>query len=427
MLQAHRLHDNRKPVFYKCDFCFTTLQSRRHYRNHLVFHHGADLQRYRTPYGRWDDKIVLLEATELKNRKRAWQIRSASVAERRVIYQQLAQERQSEKVSVCSAAGGKREINFSENTASSSRYNSHTENDNIAQTSVVKATVSQAENCTGYKPVDFKASDENSSSSDSEAVSIRSVHWSDRQSDTDWFEETTEEAQSNPMTEMSDYGRHLIAVATNVRHNTERHCVGSGHGAENQYKIQSPAQEEQAENNGREEKQEAEIVNIPPPEAFRDSWSAAFLSEDPTRPTTISGITAVADNDEFCVHSANGKVVVNKGVDLVKNTDYAMLLDKDVTYDVNATVDALCHQVVAETTVFGSEPVESLARRIARNSTILSDREIYRLVKMATLTETLVAKRLLSRANVALMADDSGKLALATLLSDLSNMVARPQ
>ena len=93
--------------------------------------------------------------------------------------------------------------------------------------------------------------------------------------------------------------------------------------------------------------------------------------------------------------------------------------------DFDMQVDALMHQISAETLMFQNTSIDVLADRIAVISAILARAEIKRLITMSTLAHKNLASSLMNKnASTVKVTPDSG-IVLTALMSELSVLADR--
>ena len=88
---SHLIHRHLLPVRYTCWLCShksgeVAFTSRNAFRSHLVFVHRSDITRTSLPGNKSEDIITECNPVELAAKRRKFQLRTASPAERRAIY-----------------------------------------------------------------------------------------------------------------------------------------------------------------------------------------------------------------------------------------------------------------------------------------------------------------------------------------------------
>ena len=481
VMSYYQLDHRLLPVQFNCWLCShrpgeVSFTSRNSFRSHLVFVHSSDITRRRcnTDQG-YEDVIVQLEPQELAAKRRKFQLRTASPAERRAIYN-IEQKRQiinimpryipslSSQVPVGGYAEEDEEKNqvLVEKKVEGAKVRKQ-DQEKLTSSEVLVELGEEEGDCT-------KQHQESQRMADAETVSMgddqkrsqpqeemqkedreqkRSQVLADLSSEGQSIDKKKKKLELGPTEVQSaadnrialvniqlsnaaetDWSEEDVLVSMLPELNNDNQEIEVANKPE-QYRVLTPVipdiQETVAESvfTVADNAEMMDIsVGLPPPEMFADviACQAADRSDTTDRREDLI-VTDMTDRREDLNSIDN--VIENDDcpMDNAAFVNFARSVSIP-TFDVQ--VNALLQQISAETFVFQDVPADKLADRIAANSAILANSEIRRLTQMSVVACKNMAESLLKKLNMTARVTPDANVVLASLMSELAAVANRP-
>lgn len=406
-------HPDLQLVIYNCSLCHpkkSIFNSRKALQAHLCWTHQSGIDRRRSLSGSCEDIVVKLSEHQLIAKRRKFQMRTASPAERRAL-QQIERKRIID-ILPCYVPSLFDQISNSDDELRS--VESSLEASNSADRTASQLTDNLNMNLVGKERKMKESEDEEASGSGSLVnTEIKEYHQEVNQAgslqtdnniadillnptflvnqETDWFAETEIES--------------LLPELGNT--------VGINYNTTELYRADTPVTDvliNEAEETAAEVNEYC-CEEIPPPLMFADNQEEDDITDrqirredDITdRQTSINTIMA-----RSCIDNSVRTEVHSSGT----NVNFVIPLFDD-------QCSALMNQISAETFVFPDTPIETLADRIALNSATLSNSEIGRLTRMSAIAQKNFAKAIISRLTRASVVAQDANLLLTSLVSEV--------
>ena len=426
-------HPNLQPMYYSCILCHpqrVIFNSRNALQAHLCWHHQSGIDRHRTSSGSYEDIVVKLTEHQLIAKRRKFQMKTASPAERRAL-QKIERKRIINILPryVPSLFDQTGQSDDEQNSAESLGQTSHTADMTVCEltdnpnTKLVEKERKRSEgeasgdnkedNPTTLMNLVYEASGTSSmmnteieSHQEDSVVSLQPIDneidstllntASSVNQEIDWFAE----AEINEL--LPELGNTVglnIVMPEIYRADTPIHDV-----------IQETV-EQQAEAVEIEEHYE----EIPPPLMFADDKQEDDMKDGQTE----------REEDMTDRRQIINSIIARSHVDNVVCDNVHARSVKFSIPSINEQISALMQQISAETFVYPEVLIETLAGRIAMNSATLSNSEIGRLTRMSAIAQTNFAKSIITRLSRASIVTQDANVLLTSLLSEISAIADR--
>lgn len=433
-MSSYNMDPRRRSPIYTCWQCSSrpnerAFDTRLSFRAHLVYHHSLDLQKRRCPTDNgFEDVVVRLDSVELAAKKRKFQLRTASPAERRAIYRmeqrhyvnkmpcyvnplelQISVGMQEEQDEGQEEKEEKVEGHYERQQtpkSSSQVWSGEGEEDDEEEIRMIQQQAKQQVLVETMGDDEQKMKEEKRSSPVISDLSSEGQSIDNSQTiipevgQADYIDNNCQ-YQNNAEIDWADEAT-LVSLLPELNYSNEAEI-----NKPEQYRVATPVIPEA-------EQTVADSVAVSGPDS--DRREITDRQEEPSR-------TDRTDRRED-VNIINSNVV-----DDVRHSDNIDTdnFERSITMPtVETQLNALMQQISAETLIFQDVSVEQLADRIAANSAILANAEIRRLVLMSAVSSRNLAINLLRNCKASAMLTPDANIVLASLMSEILVIANRP-
>lgn len=422
---AYKLHKHLAPVCYTCWECSSyqgqiSFSSRQSFRSHLCWIHHADIDERKSISGEWEQVIVKLTDQQLAARKRKFQLRAASPAERRALYK-IEQKRKTSNSFPCQVPNLliKEKDEEEEIEADRSLVGSEMNKEQAVDRSLV-VLVQEGDEQKKRQVLD----EWNNDGAEEKNKSQAEVNWKKENNNTSSLKlnEGTMNVPENDWFEEAELASLLPELSNNV---------GLQDNESKKYRAPTPEDELAAVQTITvtaevaavgDHSEMMDISHIPPPQMFADNNPDAPVDDrGPEADRREEDRSDETDRREVNCTNTNIRSSVMSNVDL----KCARIKHNFVIPSFEQQYDALFQQISAETMVFQDISVDKLAERIASNSAILANSEIRRLTQMSLIAYKNLARTLMNRVAKTAQVTPDANILLTSLLGELSMIADR--